>query len=189
MSLILEALKKSEQAHEQTVAMRWPTQAAHSRRSVPRWAVGLMILLGCNVLLLGSVWLTRTVAPPTSSGDEVAPGSVVESEAEPLPTALPRPAAAAPVPIVSSTVPPSRGNPASAIPPSRDELLLQGVSLPETRITLHVYDANPANRFVLLNGERLTEGQTGRNGITVVRVNADGIVLRVGSNDFTVSIQ
>ena len=44
--------------------------------------------------------------------------------------------------------------------PSRDEVLAQGTQLPELRLDLHVYDADPAKRFVFINMRKLREGET-----------------------------
>jgi general secretion pathway protein B len=61
--------------------------------------------------------------------------------------------------------------------PSDEELRLAGVSIPELRLSLHVYDDVPANRFVLLNSSRLREGQETPDGILVERIDPNGVVL------------
>ena len=50
--------------------------------------------------------------------------------------------------------------------------------LPPFSMTVHVYDADPARRFVYLNGSKLREGERARDGFFVEEVRADGAVLR-----------
>jgi len=49
--------------------------------------------------------------------------------------------------------------------------------LPEFLMTVHVYDADPSRRFVYINGRKVGEHQTTREGLRVEQVMADGAVL------------
>lgn len=61
--------------------------------------------------------------------------------------------------------------------PSDEELRQAGIPVPELRLSLHVYDNIPANRFVLLNSSRLHEGQETADGVLVERIDETGVVL------------
>ena len=47
---------------------------------------------------------------------------------------------------------------------------------PEVTFSVLVYDKNPENRFVLINGERLTEGDAHQPGMVVEEIRRDGVV-------------
>lgn len=58
--------------------------------------------------------------------------------------------------------------------PSRDELLAQGSAIPELRLDLHVYDVDPAKRFVFINMRKLREGETLPDGVRVEEITQSG---------------
>jgi general secretion pathway protein B len=72
---------------------------------------------------------------------------------------------------------------------TRDDLLAAGDAVPETQVSLHVYDADPGKRFVFLNGQRLREGDVAANGLRVERIDADGVVLDHRGSDFKVPLE
>lgn len=61
--------------------------------------------------------------------------------------------------------------------PTVPDLIASGAALPALRLSLHVYDPLPANRYILLNGTRLGEGEFTRDGVKVVQITAAGAVL------------
>lgn len=74
--------------------------------------------------------------------------------------------------------------------PSRDDLIAAGKGgIPEANVSLHVYDKNPAARFVFVNGQRAKEGDVLANGIRVDEIRADGAVLSYAGSRFLVPIQ
>jgi general secretion pathway protein B len=74
--------------------------------------------------------------------------------------------------------------------PSRDDLVAAGQGgIPEANVSLHVYDKNPAARFVFVNGQRAKEGDVLANGIRVDEIRADGAVLSFRGARFLVPIQ
>lgn len=74
--------------------------------------------------------------------------------------------------------------------PSRDDLVTAGQGgIPEANLSLHVYDRNPADRFVFVNGQRAKEGDVLANGIRVDEIRADGAVLSYAGSRFLVPIQ
>jgi general secretion pathway protein B len=78
-----------------------------------------------------------------------------------------------------------------AAPPLRDRPAPLSSSLrrelPPFSMTVHVYDPDPARRFVYLNGSKLREGELARDGFFVEEVRADGAVLRYDAHRFFLS--
>lgn len=56
--------------------------------------------------------------------------------------------------------------------------------LPEFVMSAHIYDKEPAKRFVLINGLKTREGEESREEITVEEILSDGAVLRFDGNRF-----
>lgn len=48
--------------------------------------------------------------------------------------------------------------------------------IPEIKFSVLVYSADPADRFVLINGERLSEGDSAQPGLVVKEIRRDGVV-------------
>jgi general secretion pathway protein B len=70
-------------------------------------------------------------------------------------------------------------------PPSRDDVVAQGSQVPDLRLDLHVYDTNPANRFVFINMRKLREGETLPEGVRVEQITATGVELSYHGKRFT----
>ena len=56
--------------------------------------------------------------------------------------------------------------------------------LPTLTVSMHVYAAVPAQRFVVVDGERKVEGETIKEGLTLREIRADGIVLEFRGQKF-----
>ncbi len=57
-------------------------------------------------------------------------------------------------------------------------------SLPELRLSMHVYMADPARRFVILNDSRITEGDKTNDDVYVREIRPDGAVLEFQGQRF-----
>jgi general secretion pathway protein B len=57
-------------------------------------------------------------------------------------------------------------------------------SLPELKLSMHVYMADPSRRFVVLNDSRLTEGEKTSDEIFVREIRPDGVVLEFQNQRF-----
>jgi general secretion pathway protein B len=69
--------------------------------------------------------------------------------------------------------------------PTRDELHSPAIAaLPELRLDLHVYDAIPAKRFVLINMHRLREGDSLPEGVRVDHITPEGAELEYQGEHF-----
>lgn len=71
--------------------------------------------------------------------------------------------------------------------PSRDEVLARGTPLPDLRMDLHVYDADPAKRFVFINMRKLREGEALPEGVRVEEITPSGAKLSYQGNQFALS--
>lgn len=231
MSLILEALRKSEAERQRGQAPGLFTQQAPppARRggAGPVRAARLAGALALATAVAGGLWwlATHTPAPPPTGvaprvATDPATGSpraearpaaaAVPAANAPPPTPAPRPAATASAspgfPAVRSetadTLPgtaPAAGpepatvrvgeaaavaesaatDPASALPRLADLPAAERGALPPLRLSMHVFSADPAQRFVILDGRRLGEGGSPAPAVVVEAIERDGLVLRV----------
>lgn len=99
-------------------------------------------------------------------------------------------AAAAPAPMA---VQPPVAPPLPAHPPARAQTDLPTVwelpyatrkDLPNLHLTMHVYASDPAERFVVIAGERHVEGDDLGDGVTLSEIRPDGLVLSFKGKPF-----
>lgn len=186
MSLILEALRKSEaerrrgQAptlHGELPAL--PARNAHRASPWPWLLVALVSLLAVwlawrNLAMTSSeaVPSTAIASPPLAPADnsdttaapeppptQPQPRLKVDTAITPLETSSSKPVAAA-----THTATAPSATPDIASPPS-DTLLALGdldgtlrAALPPLKLSMHVWNNEPTQRFVILDGQRLGEG-------------------------------
>jgi len=217
MSLILEALRKSEaerrRAQAPDLRAELPPTPVHRRAAIPAWTW----LLPASALLLAAAWLMRTPDQASPATSNTAAGISANREASPMLPVVPRlspPAAVvAPKPATataqasasSQTPSPAVVQPTAVtareptpapieplpLPPDRtpaedandgDVLQLSDLSaderksLPPLKVSMHMWDGDAARRFVIVDGNRLVEGD--RIGDAVVTtITADGVLL------------
>jgi general secretion pathway protein B len=87
-------------------------------------------------------------------------------------------------PIEAPAVAPAPAQPATTAQAAQQEVLptpmslaASGTTVPEMHLDIHVYSAKPAERFVFVNMQKYTEGQTLKEGPTLERITPDGAVL------------
>ena len=201
MSIILDALRKSENSRlRQDHPVIFAARTAPARTRLPIWALVLVALLAINLLVIA--WaLLRSESPSNDVArvEQPAAADVPAAAPAPAPASTDAPAVAppadAPAAIAPAAVAPTTARAAPpAVPalpraPSRDDLLARGTTIPLAELNMHVYDPNPQARFVLLNGQRLREGESSREGLAVERITAEGVILRFGSSSFAVNLQ
>ena len=56
--------------------------------------------------------------------------------------------------------------------------------LPSFLLTVHIYDAEPAKRFVVIDGRKLRQGDSSRGGILVEEILPDGVALSFEGHPF-----
>lgn len=214
MSLILEALRKSEAARRRgespNVYVELPPSPRSHQAAIPPWA---WWALACAVLLI-ALWLAfgshpgaSVQAPQPSTSNVVADKSTQPAtRLAPVPRLLPTPQAApSPLPSVAvqrrvemqdpkqsqsrSDAMPARVSAASVGPSSEtsssgpeatrqlsDLAAPERASLPPLKLSMHMWNADPTQRFVILDGNRLREGD--RVGEAVINaITADGVIL------------
>lgn len=213
MSLILEALRKSEAERRRRQAPGLHTEVSSTPTPVLRlstaspWA---WLLAGAIVgaLLLGTLWLTRVAGPariatPVSSTSTQATTTGAGATLPAVPRLLPPAAAtgsrrvaapvtppsaavittqpitqtaAAPAPVIAATAPvPVAGNDGATMQLS-DLSAAERKSLPPLKMSMHLWDNDPTRRFVIIDGNRLVEGD--RIGDAVVTaITSDGVLL------------
>ncbi len=188
MSFILDALKKAESERNRAAGpVLMNVRIAPPRRHLPAWAWVLGCVLLANLAVLA--WLLlRTPQASTAAaapGTGVLPATTVYATPAPsLPaTSLaprPAPASTATIAASSSTEPPTD----LATLPSLQDVVAAGVNLPTLVMNMHVYDPTPTQRYVLLNGMRLSEGEFTADGIKVEAITERGAVLDARGHRF-----
>lgn len=196
MSLILEALRKSEAERRRglapDVAMELPPAAAPRTRAMPAWWLPAA-LLAALALIAAWWWSQRDATPhaaePTDTSavpaaePRIAPAAPVVAARQMQTGAAPPAQPSAPVPSPAVTAaepaPPSVRMPPTPPPAPADRADVADIdatSLPPIKLSMHMWDESPARRFVILDGQRMGEGD--RNGsIAVVAIERDGVVV------------
>lgn len=128
--------------------------------------------------------------PPTQALAErpaatTPPPPAIAATQPPAPPAAPPPTASLPAPPASAATPPI---PTPAPPPAGDRIVspaelepaLRG-ELPALKLSMHLWNETPARRFIILDGQRLREGDVLGEGVSgeivVERIDRDGAVL------------
>lgn len=141
-------------------------------------AVSLDDLLGQDEVLADEAGAADELAGPgTVAEPQVDLAPPVPVEPEPVPVAPP--AAPPTVPPATVPVPPPAeaiAAPAGAPRPLREMPPEYRASFPELRVDVHVYDADPARRWALVNGRKLLEGGTLAEGPRLLEITAEGLV-------------
>lgn len=212
MSLILDALKKSEQERRRD---RGPDlQTIHQATSITTRAAGKswrwLVLVLINVAVVGTWWwlqrepLLLTPMNPANAGKApalaatapVKAPAVVESasraaqpwvqqpvqQALPQQTPQPRPQALQDdtdftriEPSVATTQP--RVSAATPVEEFTDLPSDVRSSLPAMTFSFHVYSADPRNRTIIINNQRLREGEQVSTGVALESITEDGVIL------------
>lgn len=185
------------------VALELPPPAPRASRGMPTW---LWPVLLCTAALLAlGVWLgTRMAArdhaaaatlsvatrsPPIAEAPVASAPPTVSQPAAPTLTPATAPAAsvARPNPPILPPPPPVATAPSpTPAPPapthtarplvSNDAPDIANTSLPAVKLSMHMWDADPARRFVILDGQRMGEGD--RSGaLSVIAIERNGVVI------------
>lgn len=208
MSFILDALKKSEaERQRQAGPALLEMRVVPPPRRLPLWAVAVGILLIVNVVVLAWFALRRapvaeSAPPPVPSLASAAPAVAATANAAPsaAPNAAQDAAPATVPPLASASAEPAAeaDNPADLAPaenrnPGTVSVArsagLQNYSelngkLPELRLDLHVYAANPAERYAFINMHKVREGEVTAEGVRVMEITNDGVVLDYRGTEF-----
>jgi general secretion pathway protein B len=193
MSLILDALRKSEHSRQQSLTGRLGTTEvppAPGRAAVPWVAIiGLLLLVNAAALV---VLFWRGAAPPAVTAAPTATPAPAPVSQHPAvrPLAAEAPAAASPAPALVPTLTalPQAASTAAAAPaevPNLDSLPADFQhSLPALHLDVHAYVDKPAERFVIINLQRYRIGDTLAEGPRVVDILPQGVVLEYRGTTF-----
>ena len=202
MSLILEALRKSEAERRRgstpDVAMELPPVPAARVRATPAWVLPASVI-AVVALLAGAWWSQRDTGGDTATQTAASPVDepVIDAPVQPVvvaraatppappPSSIPMPPTeapvAAPAPAPAAAIAQPAPQPTRPLPPpmpaeTRDVADIDATSIPPVKLSMHMWDESPSRRFVILDGQRMTEGD--RNGeLSVVAIERDGVVV------------
>ncbi|HYP80888.1 MAG TPA: general secretion pathway protein GspB [Steroidobacteraceae bacterium] len=203
MSFILDALKKSEsERHRNSGPVLMDVRIAPPRRRLPAWAWIIIAVLVANFMVLAwLLWLSPAkrsakVQPPAVAA-AAAPATQASAAPVPAPsaaTALPAPSLPPPLPAqpaAGATTAAPAAPQVAAMPaidtgslPRYQDLVSAGIGLPAIQLNLHVHDAQPASRYVLLNGVKLREGESTPDGLKVLQIVPTGVALEMRGQRF-----
>lgn len=200
MSLILDALRKSERTRQQSLTGRLGVADAPpnvNRMAVP-WSTLLGLVLVINAVVLAVLFWPRSERPAA----EVATPAVVAApqpyrpDVRPLADEVGAPAAEAPAPAASQPVAPQsvpqarQTGPVIAQNSSADIPTLDSLpadfrqSLPALHMDVHAYAAKAADRFVVINLQRYVIGDNLPAGPQVVDIVPQGVILEFHGTRF-----
>lgn len=118
------------------------------------------------------------VLPPRQAAGKPAVAEESDNPADyvaALPQGSAPPAHDAPV---AAQAGPATTAPGSDMVPTLEQLPASiGNQLPQLHLDMHVYATRPADRFVLVNMQRLREGDATRDGVRVERITPTGVVM------------
>ncbi len=131
--------------------------------------------------------VAQTPAPSDAAAALAPPGTPAPAATPPAPRPLAAAPTAAPPPLTSPVNAPDAAAATSAAtpaaPPSEQLPVYWQLpynvrkELPELKMSMHVYSATPAQRFVVLNGNRQVEGDELGGDVRVSEIRKDGVVL------------
>lgn len=205
MSLILEALRKSEAERRRgempDLRAELPPPAAASRAPLRRVLPWIAVALAAGMaLLFGLRPLSRDATPaaPTKAVATTTPAPSESVRLQPRaaiaqPSSAPRvaerePPQPPPVPPSATPIPEPASPPAPAAevapppaPSAEAETAVNALpadlrkALPPLQLSMHMWDPDPAKRFVILDGERHVEGDS-VGPMRIRRIDADGVL-------------
>lgn len=199
MSLILEALKKSEQQRQREKAPS--LQSIHQAASIPPkkstqpwWLIAVFIVV-CNFAFFGywfwqqqrntvPVQAAQTAAPAQSSFPENNPAQTPPiqqstQEAQPEFTQI-SPRATTAQPAVSDVS--QRVYEINELPDNVRN------NLPAMTFSFHVYSENPEQRTIIINDRRVREGEEVKPGLRLQVITQDGVILLFEQHRIHISV-
>lgn len=195
MSLILEALRKSEAERLRdgvpNVFTELPPAPAQSTTPVVRplaviVAIGLLVLMA----VIGLYWkrsapLPKAV-PVTPHQSDVAkyvpvqPPRIISNLPQTQAPAPPPPPPPATTPRIVETPPHTPSTPiipTAPLPTAADPPDIGNTTLPPIKLSMHMWDPTPSRRFVILNGQRMNEGDH-LDELEVISIDRKGVTIQ-----------
>ncbi|MDB5967899.1 MAG: hypothetical protein JWQ90_349 [Hydrocarboniphaga sp.] len=119
--------------------------------------------------------------------DFIARPATAESSSEIDPVVVPRPLPSTPAPTRLSSL--TEGSSDSGATPLLEMPPAYRADFPALTVEVHVWDSDPAKRFVLVNGRRYSEGETLAQGPRLAEIAQDGLVLEYRGSRVLYSLQ
>ena len=207
MSFILDALKKSEtERQRQSGPALLEMRIVRQTHQLPAWVVIVgLLLIACVAVLGWLAWrptsvLVAIAAPPATvpatmamsvspTAAQAPPVAVRQSVAPPMTANAQPPAVANPADIEPAVAAdPGAARSESAARNLRDYATISG-TVPELRLDLHVYAANPAERYAFINMRKVHEGDVTPEGAQVREITREGVVLEFRGSEFLLGRQ
>lgn len=148
-------------------------------------------LAATDLRIKEELMVSRGAAPVAPTMPEPEPQAIAEATPASAPAATQPPPApsATPAPVASPVpTPVAATTPAAADLPALPEIwqlpLPTRQALPALALTMHVYSADPAQRFALINDKRVGENSPLDNGLDVREIRPDGVVLEFRGERF-----
>lgn len=186
MSLILDALKKSEQERRRErgpdlQSIHQPAAAPSTEKSRAPWLVAALVVVVLNGAALA--WWWRAEPAATAAGEAVTSDEAAVATTEPptqvantaAPPAAAAPAAPAPLP----TQPPPQEPPLQELWELPEPVRRQ---LPAMTYSFHVYSGDPSRRTIIINNQRMREGSEIQPGLMLESITETGVVLALGGH-------
>jgi general secretion pathway protein B len=189
MSLILDALKKSERERQrdkapglQSIHLPLPPRQVRSRKHW--WLLSAIVLVTINVGLLGYWRLQEPASASAALAPSTKPAPSVANPTEQQ--SAPANASAA---VNSATDEYTKITPdqaSTAEPQAKNDGRIEEVSelpdavrnnLPAMTFSFHVYSSNAQQRTIIINNRRVREGDEVSSGIQLQEITEDGVIL------------
>ena len=202
MSLILDALRKSERTRQQSLSGQLGTSDATpgaARVPVP-WTTLLGLLLVVNAVVLGILFWRGGSTPPPAPVTQAAPAENTPAAAEPYRPSVRSLAEEAGAPTTASGAAPAAAPvqmPANNAPATPPQPIVAGnvpelaslpaafqQSLPALHLDVHGYASDRAERFVVINLKRYHIGDTLAEGPQLMDITPSGAVLQYNGTTF-----
>lgn len=197
-----EAERRRDSAPD--VALELPPAPVRSARAAPAWLWPLLAAT-VALAVLGSWWGANRIArseaaaastpasrePQAPSPEDAGLPRIVPHAAPAATTAPSRPQATQPAVAIETPAPPPEAAPvaratpafaapataiASAAPAPSPAPDIAATALPPVKLSMHMWDADPARRFVILDGQRMGEGDRS-GGLSVIAIDRTGVVV------------
>lgn len=199
MSLILEALKKSEQQRQREKApnlqsIHQPITTAEKKSSKPLWLLIALIVI-CNVAFFGYWYFRelRVVVPVAQVAKDAVVESVANSETPAAPVTQ---QGAESVPQSEFTQITPRGSQPQTMPAEPAQRIEEINELPDSvrnnlpamTFSFHVYSESPEQRTIIINDRRMREGDEVSAGLKLQNITQDGVVLLFEQHRIHISV-
>jgi general secretion pathway protein B len=201
MSLILDALKKSEQQRqrEKTPGLQSIHQPAISveKKSVQSWWPFIAIIVVCNFTFLGYwFWRQQTAVTPTTSNTEPIAAQTTAAPPEKSPQSVPtRDAESTSSQSEFTRISPRETNTQSTSVDASQRIeeineLPDSVrnNLPAMTFSFHVYSQSSEQRTIIINDRRVREGDEIKAGLKLQSITEDGVILLFEGHRIHISV-